>query len=413
MPGELTLRMITVDPDVRTTPHLLSDIGPTACSGRLAERSRLEWRYGSGGDPALLLAGFLTEAGLSIPDRSDVFVDNSAWRDIHAGVDRGVCGAAVFISAAAGAAMIGAPVGPPSPVPAVPDLVAVLFEHGPPPAGPPSARPGPGGWALDAWRPSWTPHEHAAGVRRVRAAIADGEVYQVNLVGHASAAYDGDPAGALHRVTRLPGARYSGVLSGDGWALACASPETLVEVRGGRAVTRPIKGTRPATVRGRAELLASAKERAEHVMIVDLERNDLARIARTGSVRVDELYAVRRWCDLWQAESTVSAQIEPGAGLADLLRALCPGGSVTGAPKRAALDVIAALEPVGRGPSMGAFGWIGPERIDLGLTIRTVAVDADRVHVWAGGGITWGSDPDAEVAEAAAKAAPLRAALRG
>jgi len=107
MPGELTLRMITVDPDVRTTPHLLSDIGPTACSGRLAERSRLEWRYGSGGDPALLLAGFLTEAGLSIPDRSDVFVDNSAWRDIHAGVDRGVCGAAVFISAAAGAAMIG------------------------------------------------------------------------------------------------------------------------------------------------------------------------------------------------------------------------------------------------------------------------------------------------------------------
>jgi para-aminobenzoate synthetase component 1 len=203
------------------------------------------------------------------------------------------------------------------------------------------------------------------------------------------------------------------MLSGEGWAVACASPETLVEVRAGRVVTRPIKGTRPASAAGRAQLLASAKERAEHVMIVDLERNDLARIAATGTVRVDDLYAVRRWCDLWQAESTVSATLAPGAGLVDVLRAVCPGGSVTGAPKRAALDLIAALEPVGRGPSMGAFGWIGPGFVDLGLTIRTVAVDADRVHVWAGGGITWDSDPAAEVAEAAAKAAPLRAALAG
>ena len=201
------------------------------------------------------------------------------------------------------------------------------------------------------------------------------------------------------------------MLSGPGWAIACASPETLVEVRAGRVTTRPIKGTRPATVQGRTELLGSAKERAEHVMIVDLERNDLARVARTGSVRVDELYAVRRWCDLWQAESTVSAQLAPGTGLPDLLRAVCPGGSVTGAPKLAALDLIADLEPVGRGPSMGAFGWIDREHLDLGLTIRTVAVDADRVHVWAGGGITWDSDPAAEVAEAAAKAGPLRAAL--
>jgi para-aminobenzoate synthetase component 1 len=146
-------------------------------------------------------------------------------------------------------------------------------------------------------------------------------------------------------------------------------------------------------------------------MIVDLERNDLAHVARTGSVRVDELYAVRRWCDLWQAESVVSARLRDGVSLADLLRAMCPGGSVTGAPKLAALDVIARLEPVGRGPSMGALGWVSPAGIDLGLTIRTVAADPTHLHVWSGGGITWGSDPDAEVAEAAAKAAPLRAAL--
>jgi len=97
--------------------------------------------------------------------------------------------------------------------------------------------------------------------------------------------------------------------------------------------------------------------------------------------------------------------------LAELLRAVLPGGSVTGAPKLAALDQIAALEPVGRGPSMGALGWLNERGLDLGLTIRTVAVDGERVHLWAGGGITWDSDPAAEVAEAAAKAAPLRAAL--
>lgn len=146
-------------------------------------------------------------------------------------------------------------------------------------------------------------------------------------------------------------------------------------------------------------------------MIVDLERNDLARVAATGSVRVGELFAVRRWCQLWQAESTIRAHVADGLGLADLLRAVCPGGSVTGAPKLAALDRIAALEPVGRGASMGALGWVGPDHLDLGLTIRTAAVDTTAVHVWAGGGITWDSDPDAEVAEAAAKTAPVRAAL--
>ena len=175
--------------------------------------------------------------------------------------------------------------------------------------------------------------------------------------------------------------------------------------------TRPIKGTRPATEEGRTQLLASAKERAEHIMIVDLERNDLAHVALTGSVDVSELFAVRRWCDLWQAESRVTARLAPEVSLPDVLRAICPGGSVTGAPKLAALAQIAALEPVGRGPSMGALGWLDHHRLELGLTIRTAAADGQRLHLWAGGGITWDSDPAAEVAEAAAKAAPLKAAL--
>jgi para-aminobenzoate synthetase component 1 len=258
-------------------------------------------------------------------------------------------------------------------------------------------------------------------VAAVRCAIADGEVYQVNVVGHASAPFRGDPLPALRRAVALPGAAYPYLVGGRGWAVACASPETLVRVRcasrspgeGGQLTveTLPIKGTRPATAAGREELLASAKERAEHVMIVDLERNDLARVARTGSVTVPSLFAVRRWCDLWQAESTVRAELAPGVELAALLRTVLPGGSVTGAPKLAALARIAELEPVGRGPSMGAIGWLDSEGLDLGLTIRTLAACEGRLHLWAGGGITWDSDPAAEVAEAAAKAAPLRAVL--
>ncbi|SCL24166.1 para-aminobenzoate synthetase component 1 [Micromonospora pallida] len=393
--------MIPHGPDsVITLPHRVGapPAAPPRCRHALVERARLEWRPTDGGDPAAVVQDFLTAHGLPVTD-----LTRPAEHD-----PTGVCGASLYVSAAAGALMAGAPPGPPTPAPALPDVAVVVHGHTDQPTGPPPPR---GPWWLGAWAPSWTPDQHAAAVDIVRAAIARGDVYQVNVVGHAAAPYTGDPLPPLARLSGLPGARYGGILHGDGWALGCASPETLVEVTAGRVLTRPIKGTRPATAQGRRELLESAKERAEHVMIVDLERNDLARLARTGSVQVDELFAVRRWCDLWQAESTVSAALADGLGLADLLRAVCPGGSVTGAPKLAALTQIAACEPVGRGAGMGALGWVGPGHVDLGLTIRTAAADPHRLHLWAGGGITWDSDPEAEVAEAVAKAAPLRAAL--
>jgi para-aminobenzoate synthetase component I len=380
---------------------------PRDCADQLRERSRLEWRRQDGDDPARLIENFLFDQGLP--------VDNLAappTLDDHS--PGAVCGATVFVSAAAGAVLSGVTSLPADPAGAVPDVVAVVWAHDDRMRSEcPSPDDKPQACQLGPWRPTWTPAQHAAAVSRVREAISRGDVYQVNVVGHAAAEYLGDPAAALRRVTALPGARYPGLLRGAGWAVACASPETLVEVRAGTVMTRPIKGTRPATAAGRDSLVSSAKERAEHVMIVDLERNDLARVATTGSVRVDELFTVRRWCDLWQAESQVSAELVDGVGLATLLRATCPGGSVTGAPKRAALDLIARLEPVGRGAAMGALGWVGRGHLDLGLTIRTVAVDDERVHLWAGGGITWSSDPAAEVAEADAKAAPLRAALAG
>jgi para-aminobenzoate synthetase component 1 len=360
----------------------------------------MHWRVGDPGDPAELIEHFLSQHG--VPGGHPV------------------CGASVLISAAAGAAMIGGAPAAPTPAPGVPDVAVVVYEHRSHP------RPGldQGRWRLGPWRGSWTVEAHAAAVGEVREAIARGDVYQVNVVGHESAEYEGDPVPALTRLTRLPGARYAGVIGGEGWAVGCASPETLVEVRAGRIVTRPIKGTAPATPAGRELLLRSEKERAEHIMIVDLARNDVAHVARTGTVRVPELFAIRRWADLWQAESDVEAVLRSGVGLGEVLRAVCPGGSVTGAPKLAALQEIARLEPVGRGPAMGAVGWIGADSagmtVDLGLTIRTVAADGrvdgrvdggGRLHVWAGGGITIDSDPGAEVAEAAAKAAPVKRAL--
>ncbi len=305
--------------------------------------------------------------------------------------------------------LAGFPPGRTSPVPAVPEVVAVAYRRthdGRHTRATPARVTGP-------WTASWTRQEHAEAVSAVRAAIAAGDVYQANVVGHQRAPHAAEPASLARAVTSLAGATYAGGLAGEGWAVGCASPEMLVAVTGDRIRTAPVKGTIAVGPGTREQLQASAKDRAEHIMIVDLARNDLARVAATGSVAVETLYEVSAWAGLWHAASLVAAQLAPGVGVLDILGALAPGGSVTGAPKRAACHLIAGLEPVGRGPAMGALGFVWPGGLDLGLTIRTVAVDESTVHLWAGGGITWGSDPSAEVEEAAAKAAPVRSALGG
>src|SRR5262249_43989381 len=154
------------------------------------------------------------------------------------------------------------------------------------------------------------------------------------------------------------------------------------------------------------------KDVAEHVMIVDLERNDLARVCEPGSIRWPELLRQRDLAGVTHLVSTVEGRLRPDASLGDILHAVFPGGSVTGAPKIAALDLTAAPEPVGRGASMGALGVVRPSGdFELALTIRTFAVAAGRIHLWVGGGIVWDSEPNAEIEESWVKARPLLAAL--
>jgi para-aminobenzoate synthetase component 1 len=265
------------------------------------------------------------------------------------------------------------------------------------------------GFDVGAWEPTWTRRDYADAVEEVRAAIARGDVYQVNLVQHLSAPFSGDPLVLAPLLAPLSPAA-PGPLAGDGWTIVSASPELFLARRGRRVRTMPIKGTRPAG--GAGELEASEKDAAEHVMIVDLERNDLSRICEPGTVRWPELMATRRLAGVEHLVSTVEGTLREDAGLAEILEATFPGGSVTGAPKIAAVDLIAELEPVGRGASMGALGRIhGNGDFDLALTIRTFAIAEDRIHLWVGGGVVWDSDPTAEVEESWTKARPLLEAI--
>ena len=269
---------------------------------------------------------------------------------------------------------------------------------------------GHAGFRVGVWEQTWSAAEYAGAVESVRDAIARGDVYQVNLVQHLSAPFAGEPralAAALAPLRPL----HPEPFEGDGWTVVSASPELFLSRRGDLVRTRPIKGTRPLEAAA-GELLDSEKDAAEHVMIVDLERNDLSRICRAGSVRWPELMATGELAGVEHMVSTVEGTLREGAGLAAILEATFPGGSVTGAPKIAAVDLIAGLEPVGRGASMGALGRVsGTGDLDLALTIRTFAIADGRIHLWVGGGVVWDSDPAAEVEESWTKARPLLAAI--
>jgi para-aminobenzoate synthetase component I len=257
-------------------------------------------------------------------------------------------------------------------------------------------------------RPSW---ERA--VESVRDAIARGEIYQANLTRRLETPFRGDPWPLFRRLRTGDPALFAAYLDlGDSRALLSASPEPFLSADpSGRVTSDPIKGTRP---RGRTreedralacELLASAKDRAENVMIVDVLRNDLGRVCQPGSVTVPRLLRLERTAAVQHLVTTVAGRLAPGRDAFDLLRASFPGGSITGAPKIRAMQLIEALEPVRRGPYTGALGWIGPDgAMATSILIRTFVADGSRLTLHVGGGITWGSDPAAEWDETVAKA---------
>ena len=269
---------------------------------------------------------------------------------------------------------------------------------------------------------------YEAGVNAIREHIALGDLYQANLTRRLEAPFDGDPWPLYRRLRTGDPSLFSayldlgsGQLTGRPRALLSASPEPFLAVDAtGVVKTDPIKGTRPrgrdaATDRALArDLLSSAKDHAENVMIVDVLRNDLGRVCRPGSVCVPRLCRLERTAAVQHLVSTVTGVLAPGRDAFDLLAASFPGGSITGAPKIRAMEILEGLEPVRRGPYTGAIGWIGPDgAMQTSIVIRTFVADGQLLTLHVGGGITWKSDPAAEWDETVTKARGPLGAIGG
>jgi aminodeoxychorismate synthase component I len=260
---------------------------------------------------------------------------------------------------------------------------------------------------------------YLAAVRRIQDHIARGDIYQANLTQRFTCGYAGDPWDLFTELARTSPAPRSAFLEVEGEALVSMSPEVFVDVDAkGHAETRPIKGTRarhadPAKDRAAAsELLRSTKDRAELVMIVDLERNDLGRVAKIGSVRVSELGALRSYPAVHHLVARVEAELRDDVSPRELIRAIFPGGSITGAPKKRAMEIIAAIEPVPRGLYTGSLFWFDDDGSMLSsILIRSAIVTGGLAHVGAGGGIVADSEAEAEWAESNAKARAITRAL--
>ncbi len=289
--------------------------------------------------------------------------------------------------------------------------------------------------------PTWTapesleddvPGTFTDGVSRILDYLAAGDVFQVNLsrAWRARFAQPLEPAALYARLRAASPAPFAGLFVGEtatdtvntAWAVVSSSPERLVSVRGDVVETRPIAGTRPrfdgdddaARIR---ELVGHPKERAEHVMLIDLERNDLGRICTPGSVEVDELMTVESYSHVHHIVSNVRGRLRDDATPGDTIRAVFPGGTITGCPKVRCMQIIAELEGTGRGAYTGAFGWLNRDGdLDLNILIRSAEVEADpaggsRLRFRTGAGIVADSDPQRELDETRAKARGLLKAL--
>ena len=277
---------------------------------------------------------------------------------------------------------------------------------------------GPRHVASGPWRANPSPTAHARAVAACRERIAAGDLFQANLSLRLDASVQGDAVDLFTRGVQALAPDRGAWLSGPWGAVASLSPELFVARTGDNVRTAPIKGTRPrpteagAAEAQRAELAGAAKDRAENVMIVDLMRNDLGRVSEPGSIAVTALAEVRPHAGVWHLVSEVQGHLRQDVGDGALVAALFPPGSVTGAPKLAAMDVISALESTARQAFCGAIGFASPTAgLELSVAIRTFECVAGHAWLDVGGGVVADSDPLAEAAEALAKAKPLLAAI--
>ena len=284
---------------------------------------------------------------------------------------------------------------------------------------------------LDA-APEWTPaalpvpavdeddpERFRAGVRTVKEHVRAGDTFQVNLSREwrARLSVPVAPAQLFDCLRRANPAPFAGLLQYDDWALVSSSPERLVSARGDVASTRPIAGTRPRRGGGDdaarlRELIGHPKERAEHVMLIDLERNDLGRVCLPGSIAVDELMGLESYTHVHHIVSNVCGRLRPGVTPGEVIRAVFPGGTITGCPKVRTMQIIAAIEGVGRGAYTGSLGYLNRDGdLDLNILIRSLTMHAAMLRFRAGAGIVADSVVEAELDETRAKARGLLRAL--
>ena len=261
--------------------------------------------------------------------------------------------------------------------------------------------------------------EYLKAVARAREYICAGDIFQVNLSQRFEADLNVLPYELYQRLRRINPAPFASYFNFEGMSIVGASPERFLKVRGDWVETRPIKGTRP---RGKTEaedsalaqeLLSSEKDRAENIMIVDLERNDIGRVCRYGTVRVTETAILEAFPTVFHLTSTVVGRLSPGKGRIDLLKATFPGGSITGAPKVRAMEIIDELEPTRRSVYTGSIGYLSfAGDMDLNIVIRTIIIKNGRAYFQVGGGIVYDSEPEAEYQETLDKGKALIQALR-
>jgi para-aminobenzoate synthetase component 1 len=260
-------------------------------------------------------------------------------------------------------------------------------------------------------RAGFSREEYIAAVEKARQYIIDGDIFEVNLSQRFETDLCTTPYELYKRLRRLNPAPFACYLGFDDVIVASASPERFLRLREGCVETRPIKGTRPRGKNTKKdqkladELISSLKDQAENIMIVDLERNDLGRICQYGSVKVTELAILEVYPTVFHLTSTVIGRLEEGRGIVDLLRATFPGGSITGAPKVRAMEIIDELEPTRRSIYTGSIGYFGFDgNLDLNITIRTFIIKGGKAYFQVGGAVVYDSNPEDEYQETLHKA---------